>query len=105
VPDRRSSTGFNAVQVARIVAETNEKGNRMTYFLVFVGVAVLGIIALNVVLAIRHRRTQSWSRVTADPAERKRLAQEEASARRETELLRGEATNAAYGPQNRGVTF
>jgi hypothetical protein len=87
------------------VVETNEKGNRMTYFLVFVGVAVLGIIALNVVLAIRHRRTRPSSRGTADPAEHTRLAQEEVSARRENELLRGEATNAAYGPQNRGVTF
>ena len=77
----------------------------MTYFLVFVGAAVFGIIALNVLLAIRHRRTRPSSRGTTDPAEHTRLAQEEASARRETDLLRGEATNAAYGPQNRGVTF
>jgi len=77
----------------------------MTYFLVFVGVAVLSIIALNVVLAIRHRRSRPPFRGTTDPAEQTRLAREEVSARRETELLRGEATNAAYGPQNRGVTF
>jgi len=77
----------------------------MTYFLVFVGVAVLGIIVLNVVLAIRHRRTRPSSRGAADPAEQMRLAQEEASAHRENEISRGQATNAAYGPQNRGVTF
>ena len=77
----------------------------MTYFLVFVGVAVLAIIALNVVLAIRYRRTRPSSRGPTDPAEHTRLAQEEVSALRENEILRGEATNAAYGPQNRGVTF